>query len=416
MTFWQAQLHRRLRETVRKGGIDVAYPDGSTERYGEACAAPLGVRVKSRAWLRRLALDPELALGEAYMDGGIQIVQGDLYTLLDLVWRNILSNGSAPGPAIPAFGRRLLRRLAQFNPARRAQKNAAHHYDLGNDFYRLFLDDDMQYSCAYFERPDLTLEEAQRLKKNLIAKKLLIEPDHSVLEIGCGWGGLGIFLAKETGATVNGVTLAKEQLRVATNRAGANSLSKHALFRLKDYRAVDGQFDRIVSVGMFEHVGLPHFQEYFDQVAKLLNDNGVALIHTIGRPDGPGVTNPWIARHIFPGGYIPSLSEIAPAIERAGLFVTDLEVWRLHYAETLKEWRRRFLDNADEVKRMYDARFVRMWEFYLVSSELSFRHGAHVVFQLQLAKRQDAVPLTRRYLLKEPAARPFQAEKPRVVA
>lgn len=167
---------------------------------------------------------------------------------------------------------------------------------------------------------------------------------------------------------------------------------------------------------MFEHVGLPHFQEYFDQVAKLLNDNGVALIHTIGRPDGPGVTNPWIARHIFPGGYIPSLSEIAPAIERAGLFITDLEVWRLHYAETLKEWRRRFLDNADEVKRMYDVRFVRMWEFYLVSSELSFRHGAHVVFQLQLAKRQDAVPLTRRYLLKEPAARPFQAEKPRVVA
>lgn len=401
MTIWRSQLHQRLSRAIRRGGVDVVYPDGSEKRYGEACAAPLKVRIHNRAWLRRLILDPELAFGEAYMEGGLVIERGDLFTLLDLVWSDILSTGAAPGPALPAFARRALRRLSQFNPARRAQKNAAHHYDLGNDFYRLFLDKDLQYSCAYFERPDYTLEEAQAAKKRLIARKLLIEPDQSVLEIGCGWGGLGVFIAEETGACVDGVTLACEQLRIARERAGENGLSERALFRLEDYRAIEGRYDRVVSVGMFEHVGLPHFDDYFGQIARLMEEDGVALVHTIGRPDGAGVTNPWIARHIFPGGYIPALSEIIPAVERAGLVVADIEVWRLHYAETLKEWRRRFLDNADKIEKMYDARFVRMWEFYLVSSELSFRYGAHVVFQLQLARRQDAVPLTRRYLFED---------------
>lgn len=416
MTFWQAQFHRRLRKAIRKGRIEIVYPGGATQCYGEPCAAPLRVRITTRLWLRRLTLDPELALGDAYADGGLIIEAGDLYALMDLVWSNVLSSGDGTGAAIPAAARRLLRRLNQFNPASRALKNVAHHYDLGNDFYHLFLDDDLQYSCAYFERPDMSLEEAQAAKKRLIARKLLIEPDHAVLEIGCGWGGLGLSLAAETGARLDGITLSKEQLNVANARAASKGLSKRARFEQSDYRAVESCYDRIVSVGMFEHVGVPHYQQYFDQVAKLLKVDGVALIHTIGRPDGPGATNPWIARHIFPGGYIPALSEIVPSIERAGLFITDLEVLRLHYAQTLKEWRRRFLENAHKVTRMYDARFVRMWEFYLVSSELSFRHGAHVVFQLQLAKRQEAVPVTRGYLLEEPPARSFQTEKPRVVA
>ncbi|VAV96170.1 Cyclopropane-fatty-acyl-phospholipid synthase, partial [hydrothermal vent metagenome] len=344
---------------MKNGALELTYPDGATERYGEASASPVRARLRHNKWVRRLVLDPELALGEAYMDGGLQIEGDKLYTLLDLIWGNILSKKH--GVALPGFMLRALRRLAQFNPAGRAKKNVAHHYDVGNDLYRLFLDDDLQYSCAYFEHPGVSLEEAQKAKKNLIAKKLLIKPHHSVLEIGSGWGGLGISLAEEAGAEVTSVTLSEEQLRVARMRASAKGLSDQAQFQLQDYRATKGSYDRIVSVGMFEHVGVPHFQTYFDHVAQSLNEDGVALIHTIGRPHGPGATDAWTAKHIFPGGYIPALSEIMPAIERAGLVLTDLEVWRLHYAETLREWRRRFKANAEKITRKYDARFIRMW-------------------------------------------------------
>ncbi len=397
MAMWRRILDGRLSRAIKTGGFQLVYPDGSTRFYGDNTADTVHVHIKDQMWLRRLVLDPALALGEAYMEGGVKIENDDIFGLLDLIWSDVLSKTS--GSSIPTFVRRIGRRIAQFNPAGRAQKNAAHHYDVGNDLYRLFLDEDLQYSCAYFPRPDVSLEEAQSAKKDLIARKLLIEPGHSVLEIGSGWGGLAISLAETTDARVASVTLSKEQLRVARMRASAKGLSGHVQFSLQDYRSVEGGFDRIVSVGMFEHVGVPHFQEYFDQVARLLNEDGVALIHTIGRPNGPGVTDAWTARHIFPGGYIPALSEIMPAIERAGLVLTDLEVLRLHYADTLREWRRRFRANAAKIGRKYDDRFLRMWDYYLSASELSFRHGEHVVFQIQLAKHQDIVPLTRNYLL-----------------
>ncbi len=396
MTLWKSLLHNKLSRAVKTGALELTYPDGTIRRYGDDSPNQVKVQLINNKSVRRLVLDPDIGLGEAYMDGGLVVEDDDIFALLDLVWKNMLSKNKSF--TLLAFVRRIARRMAQFNPVGRAKKNVAHHYDVGNDLYRLFLDDDLQYSCAYFEQPNISLEDAQKAKKDLIAKKLLIKPHHSVLEIGSGWGGLGISLAETAGAEVTSVTLSTEQLRVARMRASAKGLSEQAQFQLQDYRATQGSYDRIVSVGMFEHVGVPHFQTYFDQIARLLNEDGVALIHTIGRPNGPGATDAWTAKHIFPGGYIPALSEIMPAIERAGLVLTDLEVWRLHYAETLREWRRRFTANTERITRKYDTRFIRMWGFYLSASELSFHYGEHVVFQLQLAKRQDAVPLTRRYL------------------
>ncbi|MEO8115601.1 MAG: cyclopropane-fatty-acyl-phospholipid synthase family protein, partial [Phenylobacterium sp.] len=279
-----------------------------------------------------------------------------------------------------------------------ARRNVAHHYDLSVDFYRRFLDPDLQYSCGYFPTPQTSLEEAQAAKKRHLAAKLLIQPDHRVLDIGCGWGGLALTLAQETGALVEGITLSTEQLAAARARAAAQGLDARARFSLVDYRDVAGPYDRIVSVGMFEHVGRPNFQTYFDQVARLLDDDGVAVIHSIGRSEGPGFTQPWIAKYIFPGGYIPALSEVMAAIERAGLIVTDIEILRLHYAETLRCWRERFQAQRAEIAVLYDERFCRMWEFYLSVSEIAFRYRGHMVFQLQLAKRIDTVPLTRDYI------------------
>lgn len=415
MTLWESFLHKKLSRLLKIGALEVTYADGTSSRYGDAAAKPVRARLRNSNWTRRLVLDPELVLGEAYMEGGLEIEGNDIYALLDLIWINILSKNK-PSSSIHTLVRRAARRIAQFNPARRAQKNAAHHYNVGNDLYRLFLDEDLQYSCAYFAEPGYTLEQAQAAKKRLIAKKLAIEPNQSVLDIGCGWGGLGIYLAETTGARVDGVTLAKEQLSLARMRASARELSKPVNFRLQDYRALNERYDRIVSVGMFEHVGVPHYQEYFDQIARLMNEDGVALIHTIGRTSEPGVTNPWIAKYIFPGGYIPALSEILPAIERAGLVLTDVEVLRLHYAETLKEWRRRFLANTQRIAQKYDDRFIRMWDFYLAVSELSFRYGEHVVFQIQLAKQQDAVPLTRSYLTADTSDQCRHDDKTRICA
>jgi cyclopropane-fatty-acyl-phospholipid synthase len=276
----------------------------------------------------------------------------------------------------------------------------AHHYDLDGRLYSLFLDADRQYSCAYFETPDTSLDDAQLAKKRHLAAKLLLDkPDTRVLDIGCGWGGLGLYLADVTGADVTGVTLSQEQHAIANERAAERGLSQHARFELQDYRDVPGPFDRIVSVGMFEHVGVGHYDEFFKQCARLLADDGVMVLHSIGRSEGPSVTNPWISKYIFPGGYIPALSEVLPYIEKHGLLVTDIEILRLHYAETLKAWRERFMAHREEAERIYDRRFVRMWEFYLAASEMSFRDQNMMNFQIQITKKQGVTPMTRDYML-----------------
>jgi cyclopropane-fatty-acyl-phospholipid synthase len=296
-----------------------------------------------------------------------------------------------------------LRRLAQFNVKLRSRRNVAHHYDLDGRLYALFLDADRQYSCAYFEYPEQSLDDAQLAKKRHLAAKLLPRHDQRVLDIGSGWGGLGLYLAEMCGTRVTGVTLSQEQHKLSRARAEEKGLSGRVDFRLQDYRDIEEQFDRIISVGMFEHVGVGYYDAFFQKCADLLADDGVMMLHSIGRSEGPGITNPWIAKYIFPGGYIPALSEVLPAIERAGLLVDDVEILRLHYAETLKIWRERFLAHREEVERLYDARFVRMWEFYLASSEMSFREQNMMVFQLQLTKRQGVVPITRDYIMREEA-------------
>ncbi|CAA0088922.1 Cyclopropane-fatty-acyl-phospholipid synthase [Starkeya nomas] len=405
-------LSQVLARVVRRGSVVVTFASGTRATFGDGTGEPLEVRFTSDAWQRQIALDPELKLGEAFMEGGLVIERGDIAQLLALLMAQVgLQVPSASAKFLMKL-RFLFRRLAQFNPRDRSQKNVAHHYDLDGRLYSLFLDADRQYSCAYFETPDQSLDDAQLAKKRHIAAKLLFDkPDLTALDIGCGWGGMGLYLAGHTGAQVTGVTLSQEQLGVARCRAEERGLAERADFRLQDYRDVPGPFDRIVSVGMFEHVGVGHYDEYFGRVAELLKDDGVALIHSIGRSEGPGITNPWIAKYIFPGGYIPALSEVLPAIERAGLFVTDIEILRLHYAETLKAWRERFLAHREEVERLYDSRFVRMFEFYLASSEMAFRHQGMMIFQIQLAKREGVVPLTRNYIAEaETALRRIERE------
>ncbi|MEL6207255.1 MAG: cyclopropane-fatty-acyl-phospholipid synthase family protein [Pseudomonadota bacterium] len=333
------------------------------------------------------------------MEGTLQIRNDDLFNLLDLLMRNLLERPTFLHQGALSRARRILRSISQFNSSGRAKKNAAHHYDLSHQFYRFFLDSDMQYSCAYFSNDADSIDQAQGKKKALIAKKLLIEPGHRVLDIGCGWGGMGLHLNRHHGAHVTGVTLSREQLEVAQRRASAESRRSTPEFRLEDYREVRGTFDRIVSVGMFEHVGTPHYREFFTHLKDRLASDGIALVHTIGRSGPPSATDAWTAKHIFPGGYCPALSEVATAVERSGLIITDVEVLRLHYARTLKLWRSRFETRLSDVRRLYDDRFCRMWRYYLTASELAFRRGGHVVFQLQLTRRQDVVPVTRDYLL-----------------
>jgi len=332
------------------------------------------------------------------MDGRLTIKDDDLHGFLGLAIRNIAASGQPWFRKPLVLARHLGRHLAQFNPLGRAQANVAHHYDLSGALYDLFLDSDRQYSCAYFRDPDMTLEQAQEAKKHHIAGKLRIKPGMRVLDIGCGWGGMGLTLARDYGAEVLGVTLSREQHAMANARAEKAGLADRARFELLDYRKVAGQFDRIVSVGMFEHVGVPHYGGYFRTVSDRLSPEGIALIHTIGRAEPPGVTSPWITKYIFPGGYVPSMSEALKAIEKQALFTTDVEIWRLHYAETLRHWYDRFMDNIDKARALYDERFCRMWRYYLVASELTFRLNRQVVFQFQLSPKQDVVPLTRDYL------------------
>ena len=389
-----------LGKIIKRGSLTVVAPDGTRRRFGDGSGHPVTVRLHDATASYEIGLNPYLKLGEAYMDGRLTIdPPATIYELLDLLTSNLGTKFA--GPVFEIYGalRRMRRRLDQHNPVGKAQKNVAHHYDLDGGIYDLFLDRDKQYSCAYFRHPGMTLEEAQLAKKRHIAAKLRIEPGMRVLDIGCGWGGMALTLAEETGAEVVGVTLSQEQLKVAQKRAEERGLSGQVEFRLQDYRAVKENFDRIVSVGMFEHVGVGHFAEYFRSVDHLLTPDGVALIHTIGRLDGPGATNPWIAKYIFPGGYIPALSEMSASVEHSGLFMTDVEILRLHYAETLREWRRRFMERLDTAARIYDERFCRMWEFYLAGSETSFRNEGMVVFQMQIVKKIDALPMTRDYMV-----------------
>jgi len=398
----QAALDAILRRFVTFGRLTVRWPDGRLTSYaGPPGSGPeAAITLRDPATVRRLILNPALAVGEAYMDGGLLPGEGGIYRALDLLVMNLTANdkGHPVGRLRAALGH-LKRRIDQYNPAHRARRNVAHHYDLNGRLYSLFLDRDRQYSCAYFPRGDETLEEAQIAKKRHIAAKLcLYRPDLTVLDIGSGWGGLALTLARDYGARVTGVTLSTEQLAESRARAAAEGLDDRVSFELLDYRAVDRKFDRIVSVGMFEHVGVGHYREFFDTVARALNPDGVALLHAIGRSDGPGFTNPWIAKYIFPGGYCPALSEVLPRVEKSALIATDIEVLRLHYAETLRNWRRRFAANRDTITSLYDERFCRMFEFYLCGAEIAFRREGHMVFQIQLAHRQTAVPLTRDYI------------------
>jgi cyclopropane-fatty-acyl-phospholipid synthase len=395
---WDRMLDRMLRGFLTEGALEMIYPNGEARRYGEADAEPITIRLTDPALPRRLATNAELALGEAYTDGTLTIDGDDLDGFLTLVTRNAKHGRDLWWRRLDQAVRYARRKIDQNNPAFRARQNVAHHYDLSGELYDLFLDADRQYSCAYFTDPSMTLEEAQAAKKHHIAGKLLLEPGMEVFEIGCGWGGMALTLARDYGARVLGVTLSEEQHKVATERVRKAGLSDRVRFELMDYRAVKGRFDRIVSVGMFEHVGVPHYREYFDTVRDRLTEDGVALIHTIGRAAPPGTTSPWIAKYIFPGGYVPALSEMTRAVEDADLYPCDVEVWRLHYAETLQHWYARFTENEAKARALYDERFCRMWRYYLKASELTFRHNRQCVFQVQLARSQAAVPLTRDYL------------------
>lgn len=393
-------LSAALKRIIRQGHLTVLDATGRCHEFGELDAPHIMIRLHDKQVARSIALNPQLALGEAYMDGRLTVEGGrHIDELLDLLTRNLGTRFGGGHFEWLASLRIWIRRFNQYNPRSRAQNNVAHHYDLSGALYDLFLDSDKEYSCAYFKSPHDDLETAQQQKKQLIAAKLNLKPDQTILDIGSGWGDLALYLAKVANANVTGVTLSKEQLGIANDRATNAGLGGRVEFRLEDYRNVSGQFDRIVSVGMFEHVGIGHFDAFFKKVSSLLKDDGVALIHSIGRSDGPGATNPWITKYIFPGGYTPALSEVLRAVERNGLFVTDVEVLRLHYAYTLAEWRRRFRSNWTTAVRFYGERFCRMWEFYLAGAEMGFRYQGLMVFQLQLAKRVDALPITRDYMM-----------------
>jgi cyclopropane-fatty-acyl-phospholipid synthase len=392
-------LGAMLAQIVRQGTLTTTWPDGSISIYGSG-QPKAAIRVHGALSPWTIGFRPELAFGEAYMDGRVTVEEGTIADVLEILFMNIGAGAEPWLLKLRTRLRTLWRPITQFNPIGRARRNVAHHYDLSGALFDLFLDPDRQYSCAYFEHPKLTLEAAQAAKKRHIASKLKLDrPGLKLLDIGSGWGGLALDLARDATADVLGITLSTEQLAMANTRARSAGLAERCRFELADYRAIKGPFDRIVSVGMFEHVGVKYYDAFFAKLRDLLAPDGVALLHTIGRTDGPGATNPWTTKYIFPGGYSPAMSEVVAAIERSGLYVTDVEVLRLHYAETLKEWRSRFRRNWAKAAALYDERFCRMWEFYLAGAEMTFRYAQLVVFQFQLAKRLDALPLTRDYML-----------------
>jgi cyclopropane-fatty-acyl-phospholipid synthase len=395
-------LSHLLERFVQNGTLSVIDANGKRHVFGGAPGPVVAFRLHDRSLPRKLFFNPDLALGEAYMDGTLTFEEGTLHDFLQLFNLNRSSLGTHPLQAVLRVISRRLRKLQQYNPIGRAQDHVAHHYDLSRELYELFLDEDLQYSCAYFQSEDDTLETAQRNKKRHIAAKLCLQPGQRVLDIGCGWGGLALHLAQQADVEVVGVTLSTEQHKVAVERAWALGLADRVRFELRDYRELDGPFDRIVSVGMFEHVGVGHYEEFFAKVNSLLTDDGVMLLHSIGRMSPPGTTGPWLRKYIFPGGYSPALSEVFDVTQQQRLWVTDVEVLRLHYALTLREWQRRFQANRDKAAALYDQRFCRMWEFYLTCAEMVFTHGSGMVFQMQLTRDRSAVPGTRDYMYETP--------------
>ncbi|MDF1730131.1 MAG: cyclopropane-fatty-acyl-phospholipid synthase [Minwuia sp.] len=411
-----ALARKYLGRLVKVGELTVIDHTGmATVFRGETPGRKSTIRLHDRKLAFEMAIRPRLAVGEAYMDGRLTIEEGTLYDFLDLA----VSNLALLNHQETRLGRMMRRSatvLDRYNPVGRAQQNVAHHYDLSDELFDLFLDADRQYSCAYYRTPDDTLEAAQDQKKRHIAAKLMLRPGQKVLDIGCGWGGMALYLATVEDVEVTGVTLSKEQHAVATRRAREAGLDHRVTFKLQDYRHEEGPYDRIVSVGMFEHVGNLHYHEFFSKVHDLLTPDGIALLHTIGCADPPGPVASWIRKYIFPGGYLPSLSEVLPHLEQLGLWLSDFESLRTHYAETLKDWNERFQTHREHVRdNLYDERFCRMWEFYLQSCEANFRKSWLTVFQLQMTRSIDAVPYTRDYMFdwerQSPPATPIAPPK-----
>lgn len=396
-------FERYLNSAIKRGTLAIVDHAGRRSTFGTAEAGwpDVTVRFTDANVPRDIALHPDLGAGEAYMNGRLIIEQGDVMDLVGLLYRN---NPWEKGGTIgePQLWRRALHasksRLDRFNWARRSKRNVAHHYDLDDRLYDLFLDADRQYSCAYFTDPTNSLETAQDDKKAHIAAKLALKPGQRVLDIGCGWGGMALYLNRVADVDVLGVTLSEEQIKVANARAAAAGVADRVKFELIDYRAVEGRFDRIVSVGMFEHVGPPSYDVFFRKCRNLLTDDGVMLLHTIGRMGVPGTTDGWTSKYIFPGGYSPSLSEIVTASEKASLIATDVETLRLHYAHTLRQWYARVVEHRAAIEALYDARFFRMWQFYLAGAATSFENGSMCNFQVQYARNRYTLPITRDYL------------------
>jgi cyclopropane-fatty-acyl-phospholipid synthase len=391
-------LSHMLKSFVRTGTLTVIDAEGKTHTFSGTPGPKVTMRLTDPKLYKSLFFNPELAAGEAYMDGRMSFENSTLRDFLTLFSVNRLKLGSYPLQKMLRKVSRGLKRFQQANPVGKAQQNVAHHYDIGNDFYRLFLDKGMQYSCAYFTSDADTLEDAQQNKLRLIASKLNLKPGQRVLDIGSGWGDMALYLARMENVSVLGVTLSKEQCTLSNEKAKRLGIADRVRFELQDYRKVRETFDRIVSVGMFEHVGVHHYGEFFAKVNDLLTDDGVMLLHSIGHMSPPGTASPWLRKYIFPGAYSPALSEVFTAVEQNSLWVTDLEFLRLHYAKTLAQWEKRFQANRAEVARMYDERFCRMWEFYLISAEMMFRTGSQLVFHMQLAKKRDAAPIVRDYV------------------
>jgi cyclopropane-fatty-acyl-phospholipid synthase len=394
-----SSLHVLLEKIIKIGDLAVHSPQGS-RTFGDGTGKRVVLNFTDEAAMQEIAADPALKLAEIYMEGRMTIAEGDIYDFLALVKGNTLSEALSFGMVWRGMARIIAARIKMHLPVNHNKSNVAHHYDLSAKLFDLFLDEDWQYSCAYFNPPGISLYEAQVAKKRHIAAKLMTEPGQSVLEIGSGWGGMAMYVAESAGADVTGITLSEEQLRVSRDRAAKRGIASNVRFELQDYRYLPAskKYDRIVSVGMFEHVGPTHYRDYFDKVAEVLDDKGVMVLHSIGQPYPALATNPFIEKYIFPGGYIPSLAEVLPAIQKSGLLVKDIEILPMHYAHTLRHWRERFVARKAEAIALYDERFFRMWEFYLAGSEMAFTHENFHIFQIQLAKDRDAVPHNRDYI------------------
>ena len=398
---------------VRIGALKLVRASGATITYGDGSEAEIVLRFTDPQAENAVATDPALALGEMYMQGRMALDAGNIFDLLSLFARNGIRKAATPRMIVQGIWRILVSQADARLPINRNKANVAHHYDLSAKLFDLFLDRDWQYSCAYFEPRGISLDEAQLAKKRHIAAKLLLEEGNRVLEIGSGWGGMGLYLAESCNVDVTGITLSEEQLKISRDRAARRGLSEKVRFELRDYRDLKGTYDRIVSVGMFEHVGVSNYRFFFRKVAEILDKQGVMLLHTIARTRPNYATNPFIEKYIFPGGYIPSIAEVLPAVEKAGLLIKDIEVLPMHYAWTLRAWRERFVARRAEAVALYDENFFRMWEFYLAASEVAFRHDRLFILQIQIARHQDRVPFDRNYLSEaEAKLKIFEAGRP----